>query len=202
MKLLSFCIVFMMIMASSTLALSCVQVASRPVFNVITSQFDKCSFFPVALGISAKTDLDYYMRDNNMVGYYTCSNLKLDEYEDQIFREVINQFANIRFYFSSANIEKQTDSEFISFQKKADSANADNCDCVLYSNITRYVGWTVYVKSENCQHDPSCATIPPDSCFQKKVYDVMRNPKIMIPVAIIVPFLGLMILLQFLKKES
>lgn len=150
-------------------------------------------------------DIIEFINNKTESRYVNCDNLILSENDQQIFRNVINQFNKQYYGFASVNIEKQSDSEYANFQNQVDKINADKCDCERYDNVTRYDDWTIYVKSEECGRDTFCQVIPPEGCFNRLTYDLLwRNPFVLlipffvVPVAVII---GIVFLIRFLIKK-
>ena len=179
---------------------------ARPYFYVKTPQLDNCYFVSHNENLSSDVDIIEFINNKTESRYVNCDNLVLSESDQQIFRNVINQF-NKQFYgFGSVNIEKQSNSDYENFQNLVEKINADKCDCKRYDNVSRYDDWTVYVKLSDCGHDTACQAIPPEGCFNRLTYDLLwRNPFVLLILIFVVPItaiIGIVFLIRYLIKKS
>lgn len=133
-----------------------------------------------------------------------CDNLVLTANEQEIFRNIINQF-NGPHAFDFINIEKQSESEYLNLQKKVDKINADRCDCIRVDNVTQHGSWTVYEEIRDCPTAPDCQAIPPEGCFSRVVYDLLwGNPIVLLILFLAIPIgfiVGLTFLIRFALKK-
>jgi len=168
----------------------------RPYFYVKTPELNNCYFVSYNENLSSDADI---------VKFINCNNLILSESDQQIFRNVINQFNKQFYVFASINIERQYNSEYLNFQNQIQKVNSDKCDCERYNNITRYDDWTIYVKSSDCEHNTMCQPIPPEGCFNRLTFDLLwSNPFIFLIlffVVIILVIIGIVFLIRFLIKK-
>jgi len=184
-----------------------------PYFSIRTSELNKCYFTSDNENLSSNVDIIEFINNKPESEYANCDNLVLSEDEQQIFRNVINQFNKEHYGFSAIYIEKQSSSEYINFQNRVEEINADKCDCERYDNVTRYADWTVYLKLSDCEHNTSCQAVPPNGCVVKLTYkekslfvSIMERYNfeqlILLFVGSITVIIGLVFLIRFLIKKS
>ena len=137
---------------------------STPHFNIRTSEVNICTFSSYNEELSLDSSVIEFIA--NKSNSRNCDNLILTVNDEEIFRNVINQFNKGRYPYATINIVKQSDEEFLSFQAETEKTNRNVCDCRGFSNVTRYDDWTVYVSSMNCDFDSNCQHIPPQVCIE------------------------------------
>lgn len=176
-------------------------------FNIKTPELSKCFFYSYNDILTSDMNVIEFIEDKTKsISSVNCDALILTEDEQDIFRNVINQYNRGVYSFSSSfNIEKQSNQEYINLQEQIRKANSDKCDCKRYEDVNRYDDWTVYVELMDCRRDTACRIIPPEGCINGLTYNHFNkpnyNPIILILISI-AGIIGIIFFIRFIIKRS
>jgi hypothetical protein len=148
------------------LVLAC-SVDGNPRFYIDAPNLKDCFFSSYNESLSSDVDIIKYINDKidkRKPWNARCHGLSLTDHEQETFRNAINRFNKMQYFFASIHFVKQSDEEYRAFIKHVDKTNADECDCVRLDILTRENNWTVYLESTDCEWGPDCIPRPPSHC--------------------------------------
>ncbi|MFH1257087.1 MAG: hypothetical protein V1494_07410 [Candidatus Diapherotrites archaeon] len=154
--LAAFCLFILQVYACS--------VDSSPRFEIKTAELSNCYFYSYNEDIPLGTDMQDFIKNKAEMRKGNCEGLTLNEAEQKTFREVINRLNKGLYLFGGINIVKQSEPEYLAFQKEAERKNSDACDCERIDNLSRYGEWTIYANLKDCPVTSYCALIRPKGC--------------------------------------
>jgi hypothetical protein len=190
MKITLFVLTLLTLLVTVNQASAC-SIDGTPYFFIKTPEVQDC-YLRVLYDevVPPGVDIIEYFENKEFIRIRYCDNLALTAQDNEMIRGVINHYTNEgRQHLVRVHFDKQSESEYIDFQREADRINADQCDCEEFDNVTRYGEWTIYQKPMVCGISGTCALIPPEGCLSRISYDLIygRNPLLTVFLFYVLP---------------
>lgn len=147
-------------------ALAC-SIDPRPLFNLnISATGEGCAFR--SSDEVASGDMAAFIR-GRQTQWSDCQ-LALSEDDNAALADIVNRFNKDTLIYGTVFVRAWSSQEADDFARTVEEANADRCDCILYTNVTSAGRYTAYVSTTDCEVDTACSRIPPRDCDEYDDY--------------------------------
>jgi len=168
----------------------------RPIFFIKMNNLSNCYFVSFNDNLSSDANITNFIKNKNS----RCENLTLNKDDEDIFRNIINQYNKDYHPYKFINIEEQSNENYFIFMREIEKTNLNECDCKSVYNITRLNNWTVYIESRDCGEN----AIPPKGCPGRLSKLFWKSSIVLLVLIFVVPIIiiiGLMSLTMFIFKK-